>query len=223
MSIKTGYFLCGRFTGKTSAAITRQFSQVLELVNQRMAKRGLAPLRIFFGTEFSGMYPTLRDCCEVLIQAEEEWLKEGHKINFSWAIGYGQTDLKRHAPREYEITGSDFDDLRTLLLNNNHKKKRILPALNQREQALFLSHAFSLRDVFAGEWNLKRDQRILSIFLEGNDYKVAAEELDIARPQAWKKYKSMNMGPYFSSRELILEGADLLIKEPANEQIIALD
>jgi hypothetical protein len=33
----------------------------------------------------------------------------------------------------------------------------------------------------------------------------------------------MNMGPYFSSRELILEGAELLFKEPANEQIIALD
>ena len=223
MSIKTGYFLCGRFTGKAGVAKTRQFGQVLEVVNQRLDKRSFAPVRIFFGTEFSGMFSTLKDACEALIQIEEEWLKEGQKIDFCWALGYGQSDLKRLAPKEYEITGSDFDALRTLLLKNNHRKKRILPALQQREQALFMSHAFALRDFFVGEWNIKRDQRVLGIFLEGNDYKVTAEELDIARPQAWKKYRSMNMGSYFSSREMILEGAELLSQAENTDQILSLD
>ena len=215
--------MCGRFTDKAGVAVIRQFGKVLETVNQRLDKQCIAAVRIFFGTEFSGMYPTLKDACEALIQIEEEWLKEGHKIEFCWAIGYGQTDLKRHAPREYEITGTDFDELRTHLLKNNFRKKRILPTLSQREQALFMAHAFALRDFFVGEWNLKRDQRVLGIFLEGNDYKVAAEELDIARPQAWKKYRSMNMAPYFSSREMILEGAEILQYTENPGEILTLD
>jgi hypothetical protein len=46
---------------------------------------------------------------------------------------------------------------------------------------------------------------------------------NIARPQAWKKYRSMNMGSYFSSREMILEGAELLSQAENTDQILTLD
>jgi hypothetical protein len=55
-------------------------------------------------------------------------------------------------------------------------------------------------------WNLKRDWEILALYLQGNDYKYAADALNIARPQTWRKFRSLQMAAYFNVREILLSG-----------------
>jgi hypothetical protein len=92
------------------------------------------------------------------------------------------------------------------LLEKEKIKKRFFIRLDDREDDFFLLQGLSVWDHLMQGWNLKRDWEILALYLQGNDYKYAADALNIARPQTWRKFRSLQMVAYFNVREILLSG-----------------
>jgi hypothetical protein len=92
------------------------------------------------------------------------------------------------------------------LLEKEKIKKRFFIRLDDREDDFFLLQGLSVWNHLMQGWNLKRDREILALYIQGNDYKYAADALNIARPQTWRKFRSLQMAAYFNVREILLSG-----------------
>lgn len=201
------YIVLGRIqkpektTGKTGEALL----EGIVSVNKRIKKRALIPFRLAYGNEVTGLFHHASDAVSAMVFMEEELMQAGQGAIMHWSICSGAFTLMKDENRNPIIGGRELPLLRqTLQLEST--KNRFLIRTYDREDDFFLLQGLYIWDHLMKGWNLKRDKKILGIFLEGNDYKYAAEALNLARPQTWRKYRSLQMPAYFSIREILLSG-----------------
>ncbi len=207
MSSNISYIVLGRIakpektTGKAGSILLNSIISV----NKRIKKRTLLPFGLAYGNEVSGLFYNSADAVSATVFLEEELMQAGLGPIMHWSICKGIFPVMKDENRNSIIGGREISLIRQLL-QKEKSKSRFFIKTDDREDDFFLLQALSIWDFFISGWNLKRDKEILGIFLEGNDYKYAAEALNIARPQAWRKYRSLQMSAYFSIREILLSG-----------------
>lgn len=174
-------------------------------VNKRIKRRTLLPFRLAYGNELSGLFQNATDAVCAMIFMEEEMIQAGLGPIMHWSICKGSFPVMKDENRNSIIGGKDLPVVRQIL-QKEKPKNRFFIKTDDREDDFFLLQGLSLWNYLTGEWKLKRDKEILGIFLKGNDYKYAADAMNIARPQAWRKYRSLQMHAYFNIREILLSG-----------------
>lgn len=186
-------------------------------VNKRIKKRTLLPFRLVYGNEINGLFLHAADAVSAMIFMEEELMQSGLGPIMHWSICGGAFTLMKDEKRNPIVGGRELPLLRQTLQREG-AKSRFFVRTHDREDDFFLLQGLYVWDHIMEGWNLKRDKQILGIFLEGNDYKYAADTLKIARPQTWRKYRSLQMAAYFSIREILLSGR-LLAENHTNSDL----
>lgn len=201
------YITLGRIIKPEKATGTagRILAECILSVNKRIKKRNLLPLKLHSGSEVSGLFKSATDAVCALVFLEEELRQKGIEPVLHWSISKGAFPIIKDENRNPIIGGKDLPVLKQIVLKEN-SKNRFFIKTNDRENDFYLLQGLSLWDFISGAWNLKRDREILAIYLDGYDYKYAADILDIARPQAWRKYQSLQMHAYFNIREILMSG-----------------
>jgi hypothetical protein len=190
-----------KITGKTGNALIN----CIVSVNKRIKKRTAIPFRLSYGNEVSGLFQNASDAVCATVYFEEELVQAGMGPIMHWSICRGIFPVIKDENRNPVIGGKEISFLRQHQPGKK-LKTRFFVKTDDRENDFFLLQGLSVWDFLMRNWNLKRDKEILGIYLEGNDYKYAAEVLNIARPQAWRKYRSLQMPAYFNIREILLSG-----------------
>jgi hypothetical protein len=207
MSSNYSYIIFGRFikpeksTGKAGSTLLNS----ILTVNKRIKKRPLLPFQINYGSEISGLFRTPSDAVAALVYLEEELIQSGLGPVMHWSICRGTFSIMKDEKNNPVIGGKELQLFRQLL-EKEKIKKRFFIRLDDREDDFFLLQGLSVWDHLMQGWNLKRDWEILALYLQGNDYKYAADALNIARPQTWRKFRSLQMAAYFNVREILLSG-----------------
>lgn len=197
--LKSGFILAGK-TGKPGWPPAEIMQKAVRKTGQRY-RAGLPLMpQVYFGSELLCMAADPATAIGFLVSLEEELQKAGYGNHYRWVILSGRAG---HDSASGPF-GEDIDKARELLFGLMHSKQRFLFSTGQRKTDYLLLESMKLYDFFTGKWKPARDRKILGIFLEGHDYKVAAEELGIARPQAWKKYRSLHFGEYLAIREILM-------------------
>lgn len=197
--LRSGFILAGK-TGKPGWPPAEIIQKAVKKTCQQYKSDLSLPPQLYFGSELLGMTTDLGAAISFVVSLEEELQKAGYSNHFRWVVMSGRAG---HDPSSGPF-GEDIDKARELLFGLMHSKQRFLFGTGQRKTDYLLIESMKLYDYFTGTWKPARDRKILGIFLEGHDYKVAAEELGIARPQAWKKYRSLHFGEYLAIREILM-------------------
>lgn len=211
------YILLGRISGleKINTKTGKCLAASVTTINKRLKKRCILPLQVTHGSEVTALFSHLDDAISALVYMEEELLQSGLGNVMHWSVCSGSFTVMKDEKNFPCIGGKDLLQLhRTMQAEKT--KNRFFIRTHDRQDDFFLLQALLLWNHFLSQWNLKRDHEILAIFLDGNDYKNAADLMNIARPQAWRKYRSMNMAVYFSIREILLSGR--LIQEKTHTE-----
>jgi hypothetical protein len=201
------YIVLGRIRKpeKTTVKTGEALLDSIVSVNKRIKKRTLLPFRLAYGNEVNGLFQHATDAINAMVFLEEELMQSGVGPIMHWSICSGAFTLMKDEKRNPIVGGRELPLLRQTLQREG-TKNRFFVRTHDREDDFFLLQGLYVWDHLMGGWNLKKDNEILGIFLEGNDYKYAAEALNIARPQTWRKYRSLQMPAYFSIREILLSG-----------------
>lgn len=197
------YLLLGKTNGIEQSDI---MTALLKRLNQFQRKEILVPGRAYFGSEYVLAYQNLQDALQGLITLEEWLAKEGQLSRIDWIIRQAEAEIKGREFASRELTGAEFNETRSMLARKGKNNARITILTGDRKSDYLYLQAFSLWQYFFTAWKLPRDNSFLNLFLEGYDYKEVADRISVARPQAWKKYKSLNMPEYFAIREILLSG-----------------
>jgi hypothetical protein len=207
MSSNYSYIIFGRFIKpeKSTAKSSSILLNSILTVNKRIKKRPLLPFQINYGSEISGLFRTPSDAVAALVYLEEELIQSGLGPIMQWSIFRGTFSIMKDEKNTPVIGGKELQLFRQLL-EKEKMKTRFFVRLDDREDDFFLIQGLSVWNHFIKGWNLKRNQEILNIYIQGNDYKYAAEMLNIARPQTWRKFRSLQMAAYFNVREILLSG-----------------
>ena len=207
MLFNYSYIILGRITKPEKATFTasRVLADSIPSVNKRIKKRNLLPLKLNYGSEVSGLFNSIADAVCALVFLEEELRQKGLGPVLHWSISKGLFPIIKDENRNSIIGGKELPALKQILIREK-SKNRFFIRTNDREDDFYLLQGLLIWDFVTEMWNLKRDKEILTIFLDGYDYKYAADILNIARPQAWRKYQSMQMPAYFNIREILLSG-----------------
>jgi len=217
MSSNISYIVLGRIiqpeksTGKATSLL---LNGVLS-VNKRIKKRTLLPFQIGYGSEVAGLFHKPSEAVSAMVYLEEELIQSGLGPILHWSICRGNFSIMKDEKNNPVIGGKELPSLRQKLAKEK-LKNRFFIHLDDREDDFFLLQGLAAWNHIIGGWNIKRNREILSIFLQGNDYKYAADALNIARPQTWRKFRSLQMAAYFNIREILLSGR-LMADNPDKE------
>lgn len=207
MSPHISYIVLGRIlkSEKITGIAGRILAESILSVNKRIKKRNLLPFKLTYGSEVSGLFHTSADAICAMIFLEEELIQKGLGPVMHWSICSGAFPTIKDENKNPIIGGKELPRLREAL-QKEKLKNRFFIKTGDRIDDFYLLHGLCLWDFVINNWNIKRDKEILTLYLDGYDYKFAAEALNIARPQTWRKYRSLQMQEYFSIREILLSG-----------------
>lgn len=217
MLLNFSYIVLGRIIQpekSTGKAGTLLLNSVLA-VNKRIRKRTLLPFQMGYGSEVGGLFRKPSEAVAAMVYMEEELIQSGLGPIMHWSIYRGNFSVMKDEKNNPVIGGKELPLLRQKLAKEKFKN-RFFIRLDDREDDFYLLQGLAVWNHIIGSWNIKRNREILSIFLQGNDYKYAADALNIARPQTWRKFRSLQMSAYFNIREILLSGR-LMTDSPEKE------
>jgi hypothetical protein len=197
------YLLIGKSLEKEPNA---ELAGIIRKLNSIKGQEMELPAREYFGTEIVCCFKNFSAALSGLILFEELIIKSGKRMQFKWLMKQISSGIPPKKSIQREISGREFTEAREQLAMFKPKPVRFLILTGDRKTDYQFMQSFRLWEYFAEQWKLPRDKKALELFLEGYDYKTAADKLKIARPQAWKKYNSLNMDEYFAVREILLSG-----------------
>ena len=208
MLTKNGYIILGCISGNITLTgkLQEQLMQAADTANKRLKKRTLYALQSAYGSEICGLYTDISDALTALVHVEEELIQQGMARCLQWGIMQGKVNLIKDGVKSVQLGGKDLQQLKSSILALSPRKSRFVILTQHRQADYYGQLGLMLWDGMVSDWNIKRDCKALGVFLQGNEYKAAADMLNIAKPQAWKKYQSLGMARYFAIREIILSG-----------------
>lgn len=201
---RQGMILSARLMGKAGWPPSAVIETAIRAANARYRDMLHAPLQLYFGNELHGMVRNLQGALQIMIMLEEEMLKTGHSKVFKWVILSGKAAISKLGPQNIQLSGADLQLSREKMFELSRGKSWFLPLSGDRHTDQWLLDGWLLFRHFTTAWKPARDKKPLALFLQGHDYKWAADELGIARPQAWKKYNSLNMREYLALRDMLI-------------------
>ena len=207
MSSNFSYLVFGRIINpeKTTGKAGLSLLNSVLAVNKRIRKKTVLSFQINYGSEVSALFRKPYEAVSAMVYMEEELILSGLGPIMHWSICRGNFSVMKDEKNHPVIGGKELPLLRQKLAKEK-LKNRFFVRLDDREDDFFLTQGLAVWNHIIGSWNIKRNREILSIFLQGNDYKYAADALNIARPQTWRKFRSLQMSAYFNIREILLSG-----------------
>ncbi len=190
-----------------SKQLMRDFQGVVKSINLKYKKYLLSPLTITLGDEFQGVLKGYDSALSLILEMEEEIMKQGGKFKLRYVLNYGDIETKLNHEIAYGMMGRGLTKSREALADLKNTEERFLLILDNATEAEIMNKLFRLYDSIVSEWRGK-DLDYVRLFLENKTYQDVAQELGVNLTSAWRRQKSLKMRDYYICKSLILKIAE---------------
>lgn len=190
-----------------SKKLMRDFQNVVKSINFKYRKHLLSPLTITLGDEFQGVLKSYDSALRLILEMEEEIVKQGGKFKLRYVLNYGDIETKLNHEIAYGMMGRGLTKSREALEELKDTDVRFLVILDSATDAEIMNNLFKLYDRVISDWKGK-DLDYVKLFLEDKTYQEVASELGVNLTSAWRRLRSLKMEDYYICKSLILKIAE---------------
>ncbi|MBW3519599.1 SatD family protein [Flavobacterium sp. NKUCC04_CG] len=184
--------------------LINEFKRIVNYINNRWEMSILSPLTITLGDEFQGVIKDMESCYKLVFDMEEFIIEHSLSIKLRYVMNYGIIETPINRDIAYEMLGDGLTQAREQLnkLKASSNRFMILSDKNEMNSAV-ISDLFLLYGSYIDSWKLNEYQMV-SEFLKDKDYKVVAKNLGMNKSSTWRRYKSLHIEEYKTTKDLIL-------------------
>ncbi len=190
--------------------LLKEFILAVNYINTKWKKEILSPLTITLGDEFQGILKNMESCYKLVFDLEEFIIVNSLSIKLRYVMNYGHIETPINKKIAYAMLGNGLTQTREALNILKSSSNRFMVLTEKTENATkIINDLFFLYGSYLDSWKLNEYQ-IISEFLNDKDYKVVADKLDMNRSSTWRRYKSLNIEQYNTTKNLILTLSKIL-------------
>lgn len=184
--------------------LINEFKRAVHYINNRWEMSIMSPLTITLGDEFQGVIKDMESCYKLVFDMEEFIIEHSLSIKLRYVMNYGIIETPINRDIAYEMLGDGLTQAREQLnkLKSSSNRFMILSDKNEMNSAV-ISDLFLLYGSYIDSWKLN-EYRLVSEFLKNKDYKVVANNLGMNKSSTWRRYKSLHIEEYNTTKDLIL-------------------
>lgn len=194
---------------KNSFNIMSFFKEIVTDVNIIFKKYIESPLTITLGDEFQGVIKNEQNAIKIIYYIEELLVKNNIDFKLRYVINQGKIDTEINTIRAYEMLGKGLTDARNQLNELKKTKYRFFISLTNESKNSILNNSFVIYQSIIDNWNIQKDNILLSKFIDLEDYKKVALAVNKDKSQVWKRNKNLNIDSYFAIKRVILSIVEL--------------
>lgn len=189
---------------KDAHMLMQQLKTTVQHINTTAAESLRSPLTITLGDEFQAVCNSLEGAVKAIFATEEYILQEQFDLQLRYVLLLGQIDTAINPNIAYEMLGPGLTKARKILNELKDLDNRFVVRLEPNDSAKEhqLNLAFTIYQKFVGSWH-EKDLKIVSAYLDYDDYKTVAHEIGIDRSNAWRRKKSLAIKEYKAIKEII--------------------
>lgn len=191
---------------KEQNRLMSDFMDVTKTVNKKHGNWFLSPITITLGDEFQCIAQSLISSVQIIFEIEEQIIKREKDFKLKYVLVEGEIDTPLNKKIAYGMMGSGLTRARESLISyKKSRSNRFWIDLKNERTSLDLNLAFFIYQSFVDEWKVKKDYYIVSKFLEKDDYKEVAEDINKNRSLMWKRGNSLKIKQYKAIKNLIID------------------
>lgn len=179
------------------------FKKIVEQINSENQNQLLSPLTITLGDEFQGVIKNLEVAVKLIFAIQEKIIKLNADFELRYVICEGEIETSINTELAYGMLGEGLTKARELLDINKSTNYNYTVSLNNKAKTDALNSCFIVFQSIIEGWNLKRDTELIIKFIELDDYKIIADQLQKTRSQIWKRRKSLRIDDYVAIKSVI--------------------
>lgn len=181
-----------------------ELRKVVHYINNKWRESIISPLTITLGDEFQGVIKDIESCYRLMFDMEEFILTNASGIKLRYVMNYGNIDTPINKNVAYEMLGDGLTLAREELnkLKSSSNRFRILSHKNKQATTV-MNDLFLLYGSYVDSWKMK-EYHIVTEFLKNSDYKIVADKLNMNKSSTWRRYKTLYIEEYNTTKELIL-------------------
>jgi hypothetical protein len=176
--------------------LMKQFVQLVAEINKENEELLLSPLTITLGDEFQGVMKGLRESLSIIFSLEEKIFRNTPGFSLRYVVVEGTIDTAINRDIAYGMLGDGLTIARKYLENLKKSKHRFYFNLKDKKKEAELNNLFIALQDIVDDWDREKDYNLVSKFLELNDYKAVALNLNKERSLMWKRNKSLKIDSY---------------------------
>jgi hypothetical protein len=184
-----------------AAALMKGFKKITGFLNVHFSKKMISPLTITLGDEFQGIVQSLDDAIEIIFKSEEIILLEQINIKIRYSVNYGSIGTKINKKIAYTMLGPGLTEARDSL-NEMKKSDARFKILTHGNNEIALGKSFLLYQSIVDSWKQK-DLKVVSAFLENDDYQYVSKKIGKAPSTTWRRKKSLKIQAYRDAKTII--------------------
>lgn len=184
--------------------LINEFKNVVVFINNKWKASIISPLTITLGDEFQGIIKDMESCYKLVFDMEEFIVENSLSIKLRYVMNYGIIETPINRNIAYEMLGNGLTQAREYLNKLKSSSNRfIVLSDNKGKTTAVINDLFLLYGSYIDSWKLSEYQMV-SEFLKDKDYKVVANNLGMNKSSTWRRYKSLHIEEYNTTRNLIL-------------------
>ncbi|MBX3239380.1 MAG: hypothetical protein KIT80_19015 [Chitinophagaceae bacterium] len=173
-------------------------------VNSRLALDILSPFTVTLGDEFQGIPVSMQAGLQMIILMEEMLLEREIPFQLRYVLGNGPIQTPINKKVAHGMLGRGLTETREKL--NALKKEDTRFLVFGTENDGYYNKLFVLYQSVKDDWNIK-DSKLISDFLQYDDYKTVADKNNKTWSQMWKRKRSLKIKEYNIIKQMILDDA----------------
>ncbi len=184
--------------------VLAEFKKLVKTFNSKHANKIKSPLTITLGDEFQGITNSIQNGLEIIFLIEEFIIKAKLNFRLRYVLYYGAIDTKINTEIAHAMLGSGLTSARKTL--NLMKKENVRFSITigtNEELNTILNKTFLLYQGLVDTWK-EKDIATVSAFLNLDDYKKVAKQINTDISSAWRRKKSLRITEYATIKELLL-------------------
>ena len=178
------------------------FQEVIQSINSKYADKLLSPLTITLGDEFQGIIKNSTVAVALIIDLEEMILKNHKSLKIRYVCHEGTIETPINPSIAHGMLGGGLTYARKQIEYLKKAKKRFAFSFKDDNLNNIYNNAFIVFDAILQHWKAD-DVPIVTLFLEGLDYKAVANKLNKNRSLLWKREKNLRLEEYFSIKSIL--------------------
>jgi hypothetical protein len=184
-------------------AVMARLSDATKTVNVESMYDILSPLTITLGDEYQGVVSDLPAALKIIFMMEELLIKEEAGFKLKHVVWHGEIETGINPVSAHGMLGSGLTAAREKLAELKGSDRRFLIHAGHEELDAMLAPALNLYQFFLDEWS-EKDYPVVASFLDLEDYKRVAEELDKDVSLMWRRKRSLHMAEYLDIKKLLI-------------------
>jgi hypothetical protein len=190
---------------KEPEKVMQQFKELVLTINKIKCDNLISPLTITLGDEFQGITDTMENGIKTIFALEELIIAKKYDLKLRYVLLLGKIETQINTKIAHEMLGEGLTRARRNLNLIKNKDSRFNIYLNESDNMTesYLNNAFFIYQKFIDSWK-EKDFEIVKEFLQSENYKTVAQNVNINPSNAWRRKKSLNIKEYNEIKKIII-------------------